>query len=272
MDPWALVDDDTLPRPSGMGALPSVHEGPVPAGRALLCVSDIHGDRAALESVLDAVAHVDLCGIVAAGDHCLGGPDPFGVWQRLVTLGAHMVRGTSDLALGMLRVRGMNPRTAREEARLVTFLRTQQALGEVVCRRLAELPSTLVVSLDDRSGVMVMHGTPNDEYGGLVDDEHLTHEVGCVAEDVLVCGGTHRGFVRRVEDDGDRGVSLRPHDERGLLVVGAGSVGASPFRAEHGERTAHAVLVAPFVDGVVRAFPRDIPIDPAAVERVRRAG
>jgi hypothetical protein len=179
------------------------------------------------------------------------------VWQRLVTLGAHMVRGPSDLALGTLDAAAWSPTSAREEARLVTFLRTQQALGDVVCRRLAELPSTVVVSLDDRSGVMAMHGTPSDEYRGLQDDEHLPHEVGCVAEDVLVSGSTHRGFVRRVDQ---------------LLVVNAGSVGMSPVRGPGGERTAHAVLVVPCVDGLVRAFPRDIPIDPAVVERVRRAG
>jgi predicted phosphodiesterase len=243
MDPWrpheVLVDEA------------------VPSGRPLLCLSDIHGDLGALESVLDEVRDVELCGIVAAGDHCLGGPDPFGVWQRLIGLGAHMVRGPSDLALGMLRAEHWSPRTAREEARLVTFLRTQQALGDVVCRRLAELPSTFVVSLDDRSGVMVMHGSPADEYRGLQDDEHLAHEVGCVAEDVLVVGSTHRGFQRRIDH---------------LLVVNAGSVGQSPVRARAGERTAHAVLVVPCVDGIVRAFARYVPIDPAAASRARRAG
>lgn len=247
MDPWRPLKplDDADDEDAAV---------PVPAGRPLLCLSDIHGDLGALESVLDEVRDVELCGVVAAGDHCLGGPDPFGVWQRLLGLGAHMVRGPSDLALGTLHPsrteRGRwEPRTAREEARLVTFLRTQQSLGDVVCRRLAELPSTVVISLDDRSGVMVMHGSPADEYRGLQDDEHLPHEVGCVAEDVLVVGSTHRGFERHVDQ---------------LLVVNAGSVGQSPVRGRGGERTAHAVLLVPCVDGKVRAFARDVPIDPAA--------
>lgn len=243
MDPWRPlrpIDDD--------GEEPAAAV-PVPAGRPLLCLSDIHGDLGALDSVLREVRDVELCGIVAAGDHCLGGPDPFGVWQRLLELGAHMVRGPSDLALGTLRAERWSPRSAREEARLVTFLRTRQALGDLVCRRLAELPSTVVVSLDDRSGVMVMHGSPSDEYRGLQDDEHLAHEVGCVAEDVLVVGSTHRGFERRVDQ---------------LLVVNAGSVGHSPVRGPAGERTAHAVLLVPCVDGKVRAFARDVPLDAAA--------
>jgi predicted phosphodiesterase len=225
--------------------------GTAVTGRPLLCLSDIHGDIAALDAVLGAVADLDLCGIVACGDHCLGGPDPFAVWQRLVDVGAQLARGPSDLALGTLRVRGMSPRNASEEARLVTFLRTQQALGEIVCRRLAELPTSLVVSLDDTSGVMVMHGSPSDEYRGLQDDPHLADEVDCVAEDVLVVGSTHRGFARRARE--------------GLLVVNVGSVGQSPTRSDSGDRTARAVLVAPCADGVVRAYGRDVALAGAAV-------
>lgn len=273
MDPWSPLHDVTRDEAADASS-------PRACGRPLLCVSDIHGDIVALESVLDAAKHLDLCGIVAAGDHCLGGPDPFAVWQRLHEVGAAMVRGPSDLALGMLRVKGMSPRNAREEARLVTFLRTQQALGDVVCRRLAELPSTLVVSLDDTSGVMVMHGAPADEYRGLSDDEHLEAEVGCVAEDVLVCGSTHRGFVRRIDahvelhagaHEGVVGACRGAGGATGLLVVNVGSVGMSPT-LYRGERTAHAVLLVPYSDGRVRAYPRDIPVDVALRDRLLRVG
>lgn len=244
MNPWApagcFVDDD------------AVAAGVRPAGRALLCVSDIHGDRQALEAVLDASRHLNLAGIVAAGDHCLGGPDPFGVWQRLLQLGATMVRGASDLALGTVRAERVTPQSAREEARLLTFLRTQEALGEIVCRKLAELPVTAVLSLEDTRGVMAMHGSPNDDLRGLLDDEHLADEVGSVAEDVLVVGASHRGFERRLDQ---------------LLVINVGSVGMSPTRVK-GARTAHAVLVQPFRDGVVRAFAHDVAVPAAAARRV----
>lgn len=254
MEPWRLTPDEHADADD-------TGQAPTPKGRPLLCLSDIHGDLVALESVLNAARDLDLCGIVAAGDHCLGGPAPFGVWQRLNELGAVMVRGPSDLALGMLRVHEMSPRSAREEARLLTFHRTRQALGDVVCRRLADLPYTAVVSLDDTSGVMVMHGAPGDEYRGLADDEHLASEVGCVAEDVLVCGSTHRGFIRRCE---------------GLLVVNAGSVGMSPTllpsACGSGDRSGHAVVLLPFSDGRVHAFARDIVVDPAVRERLLRAG
>lgn len=226
---------------------PEPDTGPRPVGRPLLALSDIRGDLVALEAVLDEVKDTELCGVVSAGDHVFGGPEPFAVWQRLSALGATLVRGTTDLALGMLAPDGLTPGSAEEEERLQRFLETRAALGDLVCRRLAELPSTAVVSLDDRSGVMVVHGSARDEHRGLepgLDDEQLAEATGCVAEDVLVSGMTTTGFVRQLP---------------GLLVVHAGSVSRGP-RFPTGERAAHAVLLQPYSDGRVRAFPRNIPV------------
>jgi predicted phosphodiesterase len=250
-------------------------------GRPLLCLSDIHGDLVALESVLSAVRALPLCGIVVAGDHCLGGSEPFAVWQRLQSLGAHLARGPSDLALGSLGAVDRTPTSAAEEARLLTFLRTKKALGDLVCRRLAELPATLVVSLDDTRGVMVMHGSPGDDCRGLVDDDHLEGEVACVAEDALVTGATHVPFARRVarepdvvvvvedaSDDDDDDVVVAPPTP--LLVANAGSVGMSPLRRPDGRRTAHALLVGAGDDGQLHAWGQDILVVTAG--RARHVG
>lgn len=225
-------------------------------GRPLLALSDVRGDLDALEAVLDEIKSIELCGIVAAGDHCLGGAHPFEVWQRLNALGATLVRGVTDLALGALAIDGVTPRDPDMEERFEVFLETQQALGDIVCRRLAELPSTAVVSLDDRSGVMVLHGSPRDEHRALeklADDEDLDDATSCVAEDVLVVGRGADGFVRKLPR---------------LLVIGAGSVSRNAAQGPHGQRTAHAVLLAPCTDGIVRAFPRDI----AVKDRDERGG
>lgn len=288
MDGWRLLLDDVSAQhgsPAGTiaGAVGATlttadRRAIVPASRPLLCLSDIHGDLQALESVLAAVKDLDLCGIVAAGDHCQGGDQPFEVWTRLCSLGAQMARGPSDLALGALSAGvELTPTTAAEEARLQAFLRTKGELGDVVCRRLADLPSTLVVSLDDTSGVMVMHGSPVDDCRGLVDGDDLADDVACVAEDVLVTGATHAAFARRVErldalpvpprgsvDDVNAAFKdsddefVPPLPPQPLLVVNAGSVGLSPVRRADGRRTAHAVLVAPGSDGKLHAWGQDI--------------
>lgn len=232
--------------------------GPRVIGRPLLAVSDIRGDLDALEALLDAVADVDLCGIVAAGDHCLGGPHPFEVWRRLHTLGATLVRGMTDVALGSVAPDRITPKSPEQEAQIEEFLRTRRALGDLVCRRLVDLPSTHVVSLDDRSGVMVLHGSPRDEQvalDGEALDEELEEATSCVAEDVLVVGRAGAGFVRRLPK---------------LLVVHAGSVARNETRGPGGCRTAHGVLLAPFSDGVVRAVSRDVAVADQGEEGGRR--
>ncbi|MBM4279647.1 MAG: hypothetical protein FJ137_02435 [Deltaproteobacteria bacterium] len=276
----SLLDDGTGSIPPDAGGLARR------AGRPLLCLSDIHGDLVALESVLAAVRGLELAGIVVAGDHCLGGPQPFAVWQRLQSLGATLVRGPSDLALGALDIGDRTPSSAAEEARLLTFLRTRQALGDVVCRRLAELPTTAVVSLDDARGVMVMHGSPGDDCRGLDDHDGLADEVACVAEDALVSGATHVPFSRRVPrdepwrhavEDGrdahhevdDVDVDLLPAPAP-LLVVNAGSVGMSPLRRPDGRRTAHAVLLGYGDNGQLHAWGQDVLVADAG--RARRVG
>jgi hypothetical protein len=249
-------------------------------GRPLLCVSDIRGDLVALNSILDAVKELDLAGVAACGNHCVGGPHPFEVWNRLTSLGAHMTRGPSDVALGAIdKVHAdLTPSSVMEEARLVTFLRARKALGDVVCRRLAELPSTLVVSLDDNSGVMVLHGSPADDSDGLFDNAHLGQEVACVAEDVLVCGATGQPFARRVEravdeivvdEDGDSpaGFSLPVQP---LLVVNCGSVALHAVQTVDQQRTAFAVLVAAGDDGRVHAWGHDVPVVLARTKQAAR--
>ena len=271
-----------VPQPLRTPSLSPRDQEPARAsGRPLLCISDIHGDLWALESVLAAVKHLNLCGIVVAGDHCVGGSQPFEVFTRLISLGAHLARGPSDLALGALAAGILDPTpgSASGEARLMQFLRAQKALGDVLCRRLADLPSTLVVSLDDTSGVMAMHGSPIDDSASLQDDDSLADHVACVAEDVLVTGSTHQPFARAVErpdaeplpqlnDDGEPvalGSGLHP-----LLVVNCGSVGMSPRRRKDQRRTAHAVLLAPCADGRVHAWSQDILI--IARARARSVG
>jgi predicted phosphodiesterase len=235
---------------------PPLNESARPIGRPLLALSDIHGDLTALDAILAHLSGVEFCGILSAGDHCFDGPEPFGVWQRLHELGATLIRGETDLALGTLRPDRLVARSPIEALRLESFVRTQASLGDVICRRLAELPSTAVVSMDHRTGVMATHGSPADEWRSLTPDmcvQELEHEVGCAAEDVLVVGRSHLGFTRKVGT---------------LLLVNAGSVGQSETRTARGQRTAHAVLVQEFSDGVPRARALDVAV-PARARKPR---
>ncbi len=166
-----------------------------PVGGPLLVISQIRGDLAALDEVLDKTGHLDLCGIVAAGDHCLGGPDPFGVYRRLGEVGAALVRGETDDALAVADV----PAHVEAEEGYDAYRRTRDQLGDVVCRRLGELPTTQVVTLGGHAGVMVVSGTPKLPHRGVhprMSDNELDFLCGCAAEDVLVVGKGEGPFVR----------------------------------------------------------------------------
>ena len=268
-------------------------------GRPYLCVSDIQGDLAALEAVLAAVRHIELAGVIACGNHVVGGPQPFEVWTRLMSLGAHLTCGPTDLAVAT--VDSLAAHAARAEAvahplaaQLASIERARDALGDLVARRLGELPSTLVVSLDDLRGVMASYCSPADFDGPLADDEHLADRVAAVAEDVFVCGGQVRPFARRVMqplplltldnivDAEERETitdELAREPVRELLVVNVGVVvgqarprrvapiGAAPARPDR-RRTANAVLVGSADDGNVHAFGADIAVGRARTRRV----
>ena len=55
--------------------------------------------------------------------------------------------------------------------------------------------------------------------------------------------------------------------ENMVLVI---SVGKSALRTPDGGKTAHAVLIQPFSDGVIRAFPADIDVPKPRRPRAQR--
>jgi predicted phosphodiesterase len=220
-----------------------------PVGKPLLALSDIHGDINALEAILNAVCRIDLSGVVVAGDHCLGGSAPFQVWQRLQEIGAKMTRGASDFALGVLQTGNITPYSPEQEERLKQFAWTRANLGDLVCRRLANLPITEVVSMDDRSGVMIVHGSPKDPLVSIakrLTSDQIDAATSCIAEDVLVMGMTHEAFVRK---------------QSRLLVVNAGAVGHSQDDKHPNCSMANATLLQGYDDGQVRAYAYDIPVE-----------
>lgn len=218
VDGWRLLRSDAATNLTSSALASLLSTKARPGGfRPLLCISDILGDLTALESILGAVKHLNLQGIVACGNHCAGGAEPFEVWGRLHSLGAHLTCGPTDTAIGNLDrlLARTTPRSEDDEARLRQLIETHRSLGDVVSRRLGELPTTLVVSLDDRSGVMALHGSPVDDSDILIDDEYLPHKVACVAEDVLVTGAGHHPFARRAPRDEDI-LIVEDQDDDGL--------------------------------------------------------
>jgi predicted phosphodiesterase len=206
--------------------------GPKPASRPMAFLSDVHGNLAALEAVLAELERQSIEDIYVAGDLLLGGDQPLEVWQRLQRKGAHCVRGTSDVALATLDPSTLRPESAEEHTMAARFAETRRSLGELILRRLAELPDRIRVPMIDGSELLVVHGSPSDPFEAIdhdLDDEQVRELLADDPADIVVCGATHVPFSRTVDD---------------VHVINVGSVGNAP-----NSNVAHYTLLYPKTTG-----------------------
>ncbi len=200
----------------------------------LAFVADVHGNLEALDAVLEALRDVQAGALYVAGDLLFGGDDPLGVWKRLLEVNARCVRGPSDLALATLDPARMKPRSDAEEAARKRFLATREQLGELILARLRRMPEALRIELPDASEILVVHGCPRDAteiFTHDMGDEEMYALIGDDPADLIVCGGGHVPFYRRLD---------------AVNVACVGSVGEAP-----GGGVAHYTLITPSEDGPI---------------------
>jgi predicted phosphodiesterase len=182
----------------------------------LLCISDIHGHEEALAAVLATAERRGYDKLLVAGDLCFPGPSPLGTFRRLTQAGAVCVQGAGDRALATLDVAGLRAKTPHEKARLDRLAEVRSELGEPILARIARLPPTVRLPLDDGGELVLVHGSPADPLEPLshdMTDEEISALLGDDPADLVVCGGSHVPF--------DRVVS-------GVRVINVGSVGEAP--------------------------------------------
>jgi predicted phosphodiesterase len=177
-------------------------------------LSDIHGNRWALEAVLEDARCRGIRGMVNLGD-CLYGPlDPAGTARILMELDMPTVRGNEDRIL--LDDPGRHP-----DSPSLPFVQSQ--LQPEHLRWLRALPCNAVVHED----FFLCHGTPRN------DGEYLLWEVQVhgpcrlaavavaerlqgVGQPIVLCGHDHLPAIMHLPD--------------GRLVVDPGSVGLPAYR------------------------------------------
>jgi predicted phosphodiesterase len=195
-------------------------------------LADVHGNLEALEAVLAELRQRAIVDLFVAGDLVLGGEKPLEAWQRLTSLGARCVRGTSDLALCAVEAASLRPANDAEREAAAVFATTQKALGELVRRRLGGLPERLRVPMIDGRELLLVHGSPRDPSVALthdMEDDEINALLADDPADIVVCGASHVPFVRTLED---------------VQIVNVGSVGQAP-----GARVAHYTVISPKVSG-----------------------
>lgn len=192
----------------------------------ILCIADIHGHAGPLERVL-AFGKAQGCNVVlVAGDLCFPGPEPLQVWKLLMSVRAHCVQGVSDRAVATLDPDSLTAASDDERARVERLRHTRAELGDVILARLARLPTSFRMSLEDGGELLLVHGSPADPTTSIthdMDDEEVSALLGDDPADVVVCGGGHVPFAREIEP---------------TRIIAVGSVGEAPTPG-----VAHAVVL-----------------------------
>jgi putative phosphoesterase len=186
----------------------------------LAIVSDVHGNLAALDAVLEDLAGVKPDLVVHGGDLVFNGPHPAECVDRIRELGWPGVRGNTDEALWTL------PANFPESA-----ARTFKVIGEATssllgAERVAWL-KTLPLAWRDLDRVALVHAVPGDTWKAVppdASDAELQEIYGPLNARLAVYGHIHRPYIRTVGD---------------FTLANSGSVGM-PF---DGDRRAAYLLV-----------------------------
>jgi predicted phosphodiesterase len=179
----------------------------------LAVISDVHGNRWALEAVLEDIERRGVQQIVNLGDSLYGPLDPVGTARVLLELGLPTVCGNEDRII-------VEAANKSSDSPVLSYVR--DSLGVEHLEWLDGLQPTLVAY----EGFRLCHGTleRDDEYllrevrqegVFLRSPDDLGAKVASLAEPVLLCGHDHV----------PRTVQL----PNGKLIVNPGSVGAPAF-------------------------------------------
>ncbi len=181
----------------------------------LAVITDIHGNAAALDAMLEDAAARGLRAIICLGDIASGAGWPRETVDMLTATGIPCIRGNHDRWISE-----HDPAAMGKQDRLA-----YDELSADQRRWLMDLP----VSLEPAPGVLAVHGSPGSDVQNLIEEvvaERLRPapmqvlrdrlgEVGMAAR-VVLCGHSHRTGMVQVPG--------------GPLVVNPGSLGLPGFR------------------------------------------
>lgn len=176
----------------------------------LAILADIHGNRWALEAVLQDVQRRGIQRVVNLGDSLLGPLDPAGTAHLLIDLNIPSIRGNDDRVL-------LSP----PEAPSATLAYVQERLTAAAMDWLRALPATAVVAED----LFLCHGTLSSDETYLLEEvfasgvflrstQGIATAVAAIIQPVILCGHSHV----------PRTIFL----PQGKLFINPGSVGVPP--------------------------------------------
>jgi len=173
-------------------------------------ISDVHGNRWALQAVLEDIQRIGITQIVNLGDALYGPLDPAGTADILLNLDLPTVRGNEDRII-----------FEKDAASSITLQFVRGQLGDTHLAWLASLAPQMALD-----GVCLCHGTPRSDTDYLlweVDESgarfRRSQDVLCMLADIdsplVLCGHDHLPRTMQLPD--------------GRMVVDPGSVGLPAY-------------------------------------------
>jgi putative phosphoesterase len=211
-------------------------------------LSDIHSNLDALEAVLaDAKARrADIH--VVAGDLLSDAPSPRETLDCVRGLTPHVIKGNREDY--MLKYRAGRFPGWRGSKQFSSALWTYEQLRPGDMDYIAGLPEQIIVHLDGKTSLRVVHGSPFSMYELLKPDEDMApveRAASAVSEQALVFGHNHMQWTGTV---------------RGRLLLNPGTVGV---HFNHARSAEYGLLT--YENGVLSAELLRVPYDFAALEK-----
>lgn len=237
----------------------------------LAVVSDIHGNRPALEAVIDDMTRRGADHMVNLGDALSGPLWPVETAERLIALDWPTIRGNHERQLLERPREQMSASDSFAAARL----------SAAQCDWIAALPTSMWLT----DNLFCCHGTPASDLEYFLDTvtgglgqagspgvraatlDEATARAGAIRASLIVCGHTHQARCMTLAD--------------GRLLVNPGSVGLQayggeqphPHRVEAGSPHARYAVVEQRRDGRWQVEQRQVPYDwESAAEHAERHG
>jgi putative phosphoesterase len=167
-------------------------------------LSDVHGNRIALEAVAKEIRREKPDAVLVAGDLVLNGPDPNGTVDALRVLeseGALIVSGNTDIAVGDFDYGSAFPQYQDGVPDTVTAAAewAHDELGDEQLEWLRRLPAERRIRTADDSLVLVVHASPGSQTRGFDQalDANIVFERAAATDARVICvGHTHIPEVR----------------------------------------------------------------------------
>lgn len=216
----------------------------------LALISDVHGNRAALETALSDIEKAGVDQVICLGDVAALGPHPKETISMLRERGIACILGNHDAFL-------LEPSLVHAYTKMPVIADSiewcRSRLDEKELAFLRDFPTSISLRIADGCEILLFHGSPRSHMEDLLattPPEKLDVALAGHLATVMAGGHTHIQMIRQ---------------HRGMLLVNPGSVGC-PFKEYVAGQApvimAHTEYAVLDVDnGAVRASLRRVPVD-----------